>query len=262
LSVTGVPAAESGREGKKIFLLYPHSVIHEEMLNILIMSGFETYTLRDHKRAVKILEMFPNSIVFINIDERNSEKEWEKYIRSLMENQKTKTVRIGILSYNQDIGLMQKYLMEISVPCGYVQLKLGIGESTKIILSALEANEARGIRKNIRAFCEDDNNANLNFKINNIYFKGKILDISSAGLAVRVPGIRDLGSNSVIRQIQLLLHGVHIMTDMIFMGKRRDNNEICILMFDPGKLEQKYKLAIHQFIKQSLQRYIDQLKIK
>jgi len=260
LQNTGGQAPEPGSRGKKIFLLYPHSVIHDQMLNILIMSGFETYTLGDHKRAIKILEMFPDSIVFINIDERLNEKEWETYIRNLMESPKTKTVKIGILSYNQDIKLMEKYLMDISVPCGYVQLKLGINESTKIILGALEANEARGMRKNIRAFCEDDNNANLNFKEKNSLYKGKILDISSAGLAAKIPDVIEIAVNSVIKEIQLKLHGVLIMTDMVFMGKRRDNKEICIMLFDPAKLEQNHKIAIYQFIKQSLQRYIDHLK--
>ncbi|MDR0602133.1 MAG: PilZ domain-containing protein, partial [Treponema sp.] len=150
--------------GKKVFLLYPHSVIHEEMLDILIMSGFETYTLRDHKRAAKLLEKFPDSIMFVNIDDGMPEREWETYIRDLQENPKTQGSRLGILSYNQDKALMEKYLMKLSVPCGYIQLKLGIQQSTKIILNALEANEARGRRKYIRAFCEDDHSATMNYK--------------------------------------------------------------------------------------------------
>jgi hypothetical protein len=38
-------------QGKKIFLLYPHSVIRDEMLDLLIMAGFETYTLLDEQKA-------------------------------------------------------------------------------------------------------------------------------------------------------------------------------------------------------------------
>ncbi len=32
--------------GRKVFFLYPHSVIRDEMMNNLIMSGFEAYSLR------------------------------------------------------------------------------------------------------------------------------------------------------------------------------------------------------------------------
>jgi hypothetical protein len=259
---TDTPASgQAEAAGKKVFLLYPHSVIHEEMLDILIMNGFETYTLRDHKKALKMLAHFPGSIMFINIDEGISENEWEAYIKAIQENPATNETRLGILSYNQDKALMEKYLMEIAVPCGYIQLKLGIQESTKIILSALQANEARGRRKYIRAFCEDDVNATMNYKGAEGFFQGKILDISSAGIAARIPKFPDIPPNSLIRDVQLKLRGALVMTDAVLMGKRRDDRDVCILLFDPSKMNPDSKLVIHHYIKQCLQKYIDQLKI-
>jgi hypothetical protein len=252
---------QSNTLGKKVFILYPHSVIHEEMLDILIMNGFETYTLRDHQRAVKILELFPDSIMFINIDEGMSEPQWESYIRALQENPKTAETKLGILSYNQDRALMEKYLMGLSIPCGYIQLKLGIQESTKIILTALHANEAKGRRKHIRAFCENDGYAMMNYKCPEGLFQGKILDISSAGIAARVPGFSALPANSVLRGIQMKLRGGMVMIDAVLMGKRQDDKDVCILIFDPAKLDQNNKLIIHRYIKVCLQKYIDELKV-
>jgi hypothetical protein len=252
---------QSDVQGKKVFLLYPHSVIHDAMLDILIMSGFETYTLRDHKRAVRILEHFPGSIMFINIDEGMPEPEWEAYIQNMRENPKTAGTRLGILSYNQDKRLMEKYLMELSVPCGYVQLKLGIQESTRIILNALQANEARGRRKYIRAFCEDDVNATMNYKDPEGLYQGKLLDISSAGIAAKIAKFPDLAPNTVLRDVQLKLRGALVMTDAVLMGKRRDDRDVWILLFDPAKMNQDSKLVIHRYIKQCLQRYIDQMNV-
>ena len=251
----------SGGEGKKVFLLYPHSVIREEMLDILIMNGFETYTLFDHKRAVKILERFPGSIIFINIDEGISEKEWEAYIKFLMENTKTSETKIGILSYNQDITLMEKYLMEIAVPCGYIQLKLGVQESTKIMLNALHANEARGRRRYIRAFCENDNQATMNYKNEEGIFQGRILDISSAGIAAKIPKFPLLLPNSLLRDVQLKLRGALLLTDAVLMGKRKDDANVWILLFNPGKMKSEHQLIIHHYIKQNLQKYIDSLVV-
>jgi hypothetical protein len=247
-------------QGKKIFLLYPHSVIHEEMLDILIMAGYETYTTTDENRARKLLKKFPGSIMFINIDEGLKEKEWEAYIRGIMENPETRDSRLGIMSYNQDRELMQKYLMDLAVPCGYIQLKLGLQESTRIIISALEANEARGRRKHIRADCHEDINAAMNYKGDNGTYHGKILDISSAGIAAKLDKFEDLPVNSRLRDTQLKLRGGIFMTDMIFMGKRRDNPLIYILLFDP-KLSKENKLVIHRYIKWCLQKYIDSLKV-
>jgi hypothetical protein len=252
---------QSDIQGKKVFLLYPHSVIHDAMLDVLIMSGFETYTLRDHKKAARILEHFPDSIMFINIDEGMPEPEWEAYIRGLQENPKTAGTRLGILSYNQDKRLMEKYLMDLSVPCGYIQLKLGIQESTRIILNALQANEARGRRKYIRAFCEDDIHATMNYKDPEGLYQGKLLDISSAGIAAKIAKFPAQAPNTVLRDVQLKLRGALVMTDAILMGKRRDDQDVWILLFDPAKMNQDNKLVIHRYIKQCLQRYIDQMKV-
>jgi hypothetical protein len=246
--------------GKKIFFLYPHSVIQEELLDILIMNGFECYTLQSHKRARRLLENFPGSIMFINIDEGLPEKEWEAYVRDIQGNPKTQESRLGILSYNTDRALMRKYLMDLAIPCGYIQLKLGIQASTKIILDALKANEAKGQRKFIRASCKDDITATINYKSPEGMYYGKILDISSAGIAACMEKNGNFPPNSKLRDIQLKLRGSLLMTDAILMGSRKDNKDVWILLFDP-KMQQEHKLLIHRFIKQNLQKYIDQLAI-
>ena len=247
-------------QGKKIFLLHPHSVIRDDMLDLLIMAGYETYTVLDTKKAKRLLGMFPGSIMFINIDEGLKENEWETYIRSILEDPETKGSRLGIMSYNQDRALMKKYLLEISIPCGYIQLKLGLSESTKIILTALEANEARGRRKYIRAGCEDDLNATINFKNASGLCKGKILDISSAGIAARFEKALELTLGAIIEGVQVRLRGGLVMTKMMYMGLRRDDTSVYIMVFD-SKLSTANKLVIYRYIKQCLQKYIDALKV-
>ena len=246
--------------GKKIFLLYPHSVIRDEMLDMLIMAGYETYTLLDENKARKLLMQFPGSFMFINIDEGLKEEAWEAYVQDIQEDPKTKSTRLGIMSYNQDKILMQKYLMELEIPCGYIQLKLGLKESTRIILNALAANEARGRRQHIRANCHDDISASLNYKGDSGLYRGKLLDISSAGIAARFDKFDILPANTLLQGVQLKLRGGLVMTDMILMGQRRDDNSVNILLFGP-KLSPDDKLAIHRYIKMCLQRYIDGLRI-
>ncbi|MDR1507038.1 MAG: PilZ domain-containing protein [Treponema sp.] len=250
--------SDSELTGKKIFILHPHSVIQDEMLDILIMAGFESYTVHDDKRAIKLLIRFPGSIMFVNIDEGHSEQEWESYIRGVQESPKTRDSKLGILSYNTDQKLMQKYLMDIAVPCGYIQLKLGIKESTRIMLTALEANEARGRRKFIRANCGDDANATVNIKGAGGVYYGKILDISASGIAARFDKVEEYAPNTPVREVQLKLRGSLVLVNTTFMGKRADN--VCVLLFD-AKMDQGQKLVVHRFIKYTLQRSMDNLAI-
>jgi hypothetical protein len=246
--------------GKKIFFLYPQSVIQDEMFDILIMAGFESYAIRDHERARGLLVHFPGSIMFINIDEGLNEEKWEIYIREIQENPKTRESRLGILSYNEDQALMRKYLMDLSLPCGYIRLKLGIQPSTKIILDALEANEARGRRKYIRAFCEKDLIVTMNYKDESGMYYGKILDISSAGFAAEIEKFEKFPPNTRLSNVQLRLRGGLVMVDAIVMGKRQHDRNVYILLFN-SSMSQDTKLIIHRFIKQTIQKDMEQLKI-
>jgi hypothetical protein len=247
--------------GKKIFFLYPQSVIQDSMLDTLIMSGFEAYTIHDHERGRLLLAHFPRSILFINIDQGLSEKEWEAYIRGIQENPAIKESRLGILSYNTDQKLMQKYLMDLGIPCGYIQLKLGLQASTNIILAALQANEARGRRQHIRAFCGDDSYATMNYKgPENIMYYGKLMDISSVGIAVKFDQPITLPANSLLRNIQLKLRSSLIMIDGILMGLRTADPRVRVILF-ASQMNQDDKLAIHHYIKQRIQHSLDHLEI-
>jgi hypothetical protein len=246
-------------EGKKVFFLYPHSVIQDDLVDELIMQGFEIYMLRDHKRARKLIERFPGSIMFINIDERLEEPEWEAYIREIQENPSINT-RLGILSYNTDQELMRKYLMDIMVPCGYVQLKQGVKESTLIIRNALLANEAKGRRKSFRAVCEE-NSGTMNFNSASGLITGKLLDISAAGFAARVDTPLHLEKNTLLQKVQLKLRGSLAMVDLIYLGPRFDNTNVWILLFDPTSLGENAKITINHYIKLCLQRLIDTMEV-
>jgi hypothetical protein len=256
----GTLSEQNEFQGKKIFFLYPQSVIQDSVLDILIMSGFEVYTLHDHHRARLLLSRFSDSIMFINIDQGLQEREWESYIREIQQDPAAKETRLGILSYNTDQKLMQKYLMDLGLPCGYVQLKLGLKASTEILLAALDANEARGRRKCIRAFCEDDEYATMNYKGPDQMYYGKLLDVSSAGVAVKFEHPLTLPANSVLRDIQLKLRSGLIMTDGVLMGLRRGDPHVRIILFNQ-RMSQKDKLTIHHYIKQRIQYHLDQLKI-
>ena len=230
------------------------------MLDILIMSGFEVYTLHDHQRARRLLAYFLGSIMFINIDQGLQENEWEAYIRNIQEDPAANESLLGILSYNTDQKLMEKYLMDLSIPCGYIQLKLGIQTSTKILLTALRANEAKGRRKCIRAFCVDDEYATMNYKGPDSMYYGKLLDISSAGVAVRFGQSITLPANTLLRGIQLKLRSSLIMTDGILLGARQDDPHVRVILF-ASRMSQKDKLAIHHYIKQRIQHHLDRLNI-
>jgi hypothetical protein len=244
--------------GKKVFFLYPHSVIREELINEIIYNEYEVYFLKDHEDAKRLFRKFPNSIVFINIDEGMTEPEWENYIRGLISHPETADLKVGILSYNPDEELKEKYLLEVGVHCGVIKLKLGLTESAKIILKVLEVNEARGRRKYVRARVDHDPKATFNIRYEDEMVKGQILDISSVGIACKFDTPRVIEKNTILSDIQLQLRGKIVKVSGIFIGVREDNPAVHVIVFSPNQ-DLAYKMQIHHFIHQSLQSSITKL---
>ncbi len=73
--------------GRKVFFLYPHSVIQNDMITILINHEYEVYTVNDHEKMLKIAKYFPESILFINIDNKLSEQSAATILKMLMVNE-------------------------------------------------------------------------------------------------------------------------------------------------------------------------------
>ena len=138
--------------GKKVFFLYPPPVL-SEVLQELINKEFEVYLAKDHVRLRRVLAKSPDAIVFLDLDEGLDEAGWEAYVRGLRADPITAGVGIGVLTLTDDVALREKYLMDIQVQCGFVILKIGAAKTAEILVRTLDANEARGRRKFVRAAC-------------------------------------------------------------------------------------------------------------
>ena len=242
--------------GRKVFFLYPHSVIQDELVNELVQNEYEVYFLNDYRRAARAFAHFTDSICFINIDDGIPEPQWEQYVRGIMENPTTKGVRIGILSYNSDRDLMQKYLMDLAVQCGYVQLKLGIEESTRIVLEVLKANEAKGRRQFVRANCEDDRMATFNVRNSGAQLHGRVRDLSSRGMACTFDRDPKFVKGTVLQDAQLRLRGQVVNTGGVVLGSRAGEPPVYVVLFSESR-EMEPIRRIRRYVHTTLQRQME-----
>lgn len=243
--------------GKKVFFLNPPSVIQDEMISDILKNEYEVYMVRDANRTVRLMNKYPDSILFVNIDHNVKETNWEVWIRALMDDPATKNVRVGILTYNKDQALAEKYLMDMMVPCGFIKLTLGLAESTEILLKALEANEAKGRRKFVRALIPDNTPAPFNVVIQGQTHTGKVIDISAVGMACLFDKYVNLKAHSVLESMQLRLKGSLCMVNGIVMGTRNEHGQLVyIIMFDP-KMHADTRSKIRTFIFSTQQAIMD-----
>jgi len=244
--------------GKKVFFVQPNSVIQKEMVAELIRQEFEVLLVTDVSHAKGLFARFPDCLAFLNIDDGLSEHEWEEFVRDIQSDPALAGVKLGILTYNADPALARKYLMDHSVPCGYVKLSLGLSESTAIVLKVLEANEAKGRRRYLRVPCRD--NAKLNWKSNESVLEGRILDISSVGMSCVFQSQHEIAAHSVLTSLQLQLKGSLCLVNGIVMGSRllEDGSaRAYVVLFDP-KMPPVQREKIRAYIQWALQASVEE----
>lgn len=242
--------------GKKVFFLYPPSVLRDELIIQLVEQEFEVYMLGDHVLATRILHLFPDSILYVNLDANLEESEWETWIRATMADPVTASVGIGIVSYNADENLQRKYLMDIGIQCGFIKLKLGLEESTHILLATLNANEAKGRRKYVRATCTSDKMSSVNIIFGNQRITGNILDISVVGFSCTFNQDTPFIKNMLLKNVQLKLRGSLMQVDVIVFGMRNDENPVFVMLFAQG-MEPANRKKIRAYLQIALQSELD-----
>lgn len=227
---------ESGILGKKVFFLYPPPVL-TEIIEELARREFEVYLTREHEKLKRFVVSSPDSIVFLNLDDGLEEAGWLSYAESLKK--EAPSVGVGVITLNDNDELREHYLMNLEVRCGFVILKIGAAKTAEILTKTLEANEARGRRKFVRADCVPGL-ASCAVDFEGATIRGGLTDLSSAGMAVRFEGGISMKVGTVLRDISITVKGQRLLASGVVVAKREDSPEnagVHVLMFDPSSLD-------------------------
>jgi hypothetical protein len=203
--------------GIKTFFVVPElSLLPEEYLKSYFMKGFETYFLDDdpyynlESKVHVLFKLFPEVILFFNIDRSVRGINWPHFIASLQEMYKERAM-IGVLyrkrNNQEEIKKLERlYLYEIGIVCGCIPIEYQKAKNLFLILNVLSANQANGQRKFIRAIC--DASCKMNFEFDGIRFHGVLQDISISHFSCVFPAeTPELPLHKKISEIQLNLKG-------------------------------------------------------
>lgn len=243
-----MPMSDSG---KKVIFLYPPSVIDEVVIE-LSRNEYEVYFSQQHDKLAQYLDRRGDCLVFANIDTAQKESEWDAWFRARL-GAKTGS-GYGIVSYNENKALMQKYLMDIGLSCGYVILKIGAAKATATLLKTLEANEARGQRKYVRSAAGTPG-AEANVGIMGRNLRGPINDISVVGMSILFDSDPHIPVGQRVSDFQLNLKGILLKVSCILYGVRDDpaRGKLHIFIFDPATMNEEKRGKIRAYVRRSLQ---------
>ena len=246
--------------GKKIFFLYPSPIIQHEVGFELIQQEYEIYGIKDHTYIKRALELFPDSILFINLDEQMSPTGWETWITELTDDPALSRVSIGVLSSTSDPDIKRKYITSNKIQHGFITLhKTEVTRTVQHIYNILQEADARGRRKYIRANTEQDANTTINIALNRKYLNGIIRDISVVGFSCIFHEDPELEKNLLCRDIQLKLQSMLLKVEGVVFGTRMDGERKIYVFLFSQRIDPDVRIKIRTYIQSSLQAKMDQL---
>lgn len=245
-----------GVTGKKIFFLYPPTIVRNEVVSALIAQEFEAYTVKDHVALGRVLKRFPDSIVFVNLDEKTmAEKDWDMWICDIMADPATVRTEIGVLSSSDD--LEQKYLTQFKVTCGFTCVLMDLKKFISQISHILIQRNAMGRRKYIRVTSDNETLTSVNMPLDGHFISASIRDISSAGFSCIFLEDPGLVKGTIITDIQLKLQSTLVRSEAIVVGSRADEYmHVYVFVFMP-QIESEVRYKIHKYIQTAIQNKMD-----
>jgi len=248
------PDSNSDLIGKKVFFLYPTISVQNRIITELVQQEYEVYIAKDKDKLKRVLSKYPDSIVFIDINEQMSEGEWDIWITGVMEAPDTKNVSIGVITANDDEQIMRKFLLALKVPCGYTVVSHDIERTVTQIMAILQTANAKGRRKYIRAIMErGETSTTINLPVNGNFVNGTINDISVVGISCTLEGNPEIPKNTLFKNIQIRLQTNLLKVEGILFGSREEGmNTIYVILFTQ-RIDPDVRTKIRTYIQHTLQ---------
>jgi len=244
-------AAVSELQGKKIFFFHPSAVVKNQIMEELAQQEYEVYAVKDSTQIRKAIKNYPDSIIFIDINEQMPEPTWEKWVIQVKTDYPE--VSIGVISSNKDEKLISKYVNQIKIDCGFTVIKSDLNKSIVQVLEALKAADAKGRRKYIRINTEKETTATVNLFTHGDFINGAIKDISVVGISCAFANDPNLEKNTLFKGIQIKLQTTILKVEAIVFGSRMDGNSKNYVLLFTQRIDPEVKTKIRRYIQQNLQ---------
>ena len=224
--------------GRKTFFILPDtSLMPESYLEDYFALGYECYYVPydkrvDIKRKIRVItSLFKDLIIFFNIDYNIQDFNWEEYIADYI-GEYDNAASVGILytkrqTKDEKIRLERKFLYEMGVRCGCVQLEYQKVQNFELIGKILYANQAQGRRKTIRALCSSACTYTYTYGPYKDSITGVLQDISLSHFTILVSGTGlPIKLYEKIADIHFNIRGFLFRSDAVLVMERPVNGDM------------------------------------
>lgn len=247
--------------GRKVFFLYPHSIIQTEALDHLSNLEYEVFAINDAEKMLSILQQCHDSILFINIDSFMSTVEWLNYVTKIRLNEETKSTMIGILTNSGTDNQLQLIKTQFKPQAGLISIRSELKATMDAIVATLEQFNCHGRRKYVRTYCKNDATARVNFPWHEYNINLQINDISSVGMCCFDSNKNSypIPTNTKLTNVLLTLRGIKVICDLILYATKVEEGITYYVFLFPPTLENLSRDKIRKYIRINLLSQIESL---
>lgn len=245
--------------GRKVFFVNPPFVVEKKLSEWLKDQEYEVYLIKDYRDAKSVLRYYEHAMCFIFIDDGLSLRGWFNFIKSFEEEELLKSIYIGIMAHKTPEASVQKFIMNLKLPGGYVNL----GEEPEVALKQLEGilelNGAKGERKFLSLTCN-----NLEALTGYIAYGSKLYsmsfeNISSIGITCSLPpdlaGM--LKKGTILNNVALSLGRWSVITECVVLSVNTMGDKIIAVLLFSLNTPAEVKSSIRRFIYDVLNKHLD-----
>ena len=249
--------------GRKIFFVNPPLYVENYLQPELKLHEYEAYIIKDYKYTKNALRMFPDALCFIFIDDEMSYDGWFNYILSFQQDEKLKTIFVGLMSAMIPQPKREKFMMNLSLPGGFLMLnEIKGAELIKTVIGILELNGAKGKRKYLRLDCDNSISINGYFATQTQLLQVSIANISSVGFTCIFPKSYGavLAKKMLVPSFSITLGRRSIATpSIVFDVKSYDNNNYFAMLLFLRQVGPDDRKVIKNFIFEQMEKRLDNL---
>jgi len=249
---------ENPSMGRKVFFINPPFKLSSLIIPELRKEEYEIYELKDYQHAKSILQLFPESICFLNIDEDLTPTEWFNFVRSFGANDTLKTIHLGVISIESLTWVKELFLIHTNMPCGFISATSSKAQLIETITAILDINGAKGQRKYVRADCKEDTKIYATCLVSGITVKLEIRNISTVGFCCTAPlaSQKLFSINLVVRRLVLCIHDKEIITNAAVIAVKVEGDHLMIVLLFLQGISFTAKQNIRNYVTAFLQRSI------
>lgn len=248
---------------KTFFFAADNQLVPGACLERLMKHGYEAYLVGDSATAPledkvrAVIRLYPDAILFFNIDASVRGIDWQDYIRGLLAAQEA-NILVGVV-YKMcapELESQRKsfYEQNLRVSAGCLMLESGEEEIFQAIREILARNGARGRRNLVRADCDKD--STVTFSCNGESRSGRLLDINVTHFLCDMKGkVAPLPMFQKVKDAKLRINGFDLQSNAVLIMKRQSlDANLCIFMFikqdDSPDLEREQVIQLNKKIYQ------------